>query len=53
MEVGLDDGSLRDLESAVQRAVDEATEAVKASPPSPLAVIETDVWADGGSSWRN
>ncbi len=53
MEVGLDDGSLRDLESAVQRAVDEATEAVKASPPPPLEAIEKDVWADGGSSWRN
>ena len=31
----------------------QATEAAKASPPSPPEVIETDLWADGGSSWRN
>jgi TPP-dependent pyruvate/acetoin dehydrogenase alpha subunit len=53
LEVGTKEAVLRDLESAVQRAVDEATEAAKASPPSGLEVIERDLWADGGSSWRN
>jgi hypothetical protein len=33
--------------------VDPATEAAKASPASTSEVIERDVWADGGSSWRN
>jgi pyruvate dehydrogenase E1 component alpha subunit len=51
--LGFEETSLRSIESAVQRAVDEATEAAKVSPPSALDVIETDVWADGGSSWRN
>src|SRR5229473_115212 len=53
LELGFAETSLRSIENAVQHAVDEATEAAKASPPSPLDVIETDVWADGGSSWRN
>jgi pyruvate dehydrogenase E1 component alpha subunit len=53
LEIGFDETLLRSIENAVQHAVDEATEAAKASPPSPLDVIETDVWADGGSSWRN
>jgi pyruvate dehydrogenase E1 component alpha subunit len=53
LELGFDETSVRGIESAVQRAVDEATEGAKASPPSPLEVIERDVWADGGSSWRN
>jgi len=53
LELGTPEGALREVEKAVQRAVDEATEAAKESPPSPLDVIERDVWADGGSSWRN
>jgi len=52
-EMGIDDRSLKEIESTVQRAVDDATETAKASPPSPLEVIAKDVWADGGSSWRN
>ena len=53
LELGTKEAVLRDIEGAVQRAVDEATEAAKASPPSGLEVIERDLWADGGSSWRN
>jgi len=51
--LGFEEGTLRSIEGAVQRAVDEATEAAKASPPAPPALIEKDVWADGGSAWRN
>ncbi len=53
LELGVAEGALREMEGAVQRAVDEATEAAKASPPSPLEVIDRDLWADGGASWRN
>jgi len=53
LELDFGEGPLRDVERAVQRAVDEATEAAKGSPPAPLEVIERDVWDDGGSSWRN
>ena len=52
-ELGVPESILREMEGAVQRAVDEATEAAKASPPSGIEVIDRDVWADGGSSWRN
>ena len=51
--MGIEENALRDIERAVERAVDEATEAAKACPPSGVEVIEKDVWADGGSSWRN
>src|SRR6266853_5615686 len=51
VELGVAESTLREMEGAVQRAVDEATEAAKASPPSPVDVIDRDVWADGGSSW--
>ncbi|TMB01320.1 MAG: thiamine pyrophosphate-dependent dehydrogenase E1 component subunit alpha [Deltaproteobacteria bacterium] len=53
IELGVPESALRDMEGAVQRAVDEATETAKASAPSSVDVIDRDVWADGGSSWRN
>jgi acetoin:2,6-dichlorophenolindophenol oxidoreductase subunit alpha len=53
LELGVAESVLRELETAVERAVDLATEAAKASPPPALDAIEKDVWADGGSSWRN
>ncbi len=53
LEAGVSERALHDIEAAAQRAVDEATEAAKASPPSPVDVVERDVWADGGSAWRN
>ena len=53
LEGGVAEKVLKELEAAVDRAVDEATEAAQASPPPSLHRIETDVWADGGSSWRN
>jgi len=53
LEAGVPEAALREIEGIAQRAVDEATEAAKASPPSPLDVVEQDVWSDGGSAWRN
>jgi acetoin:2,6-dichlorophenolindophenol oxidoreductase subunit alpha len=53
LELDVAGESLQEMEKAVQRAVDEATGTAKASPPAPLEVIERDLWADGGSSWRN
>ena len=41
------------IEEAVLQAVDEATEEAKASPPPSLDLMDQDVWADGGASWRN
>jgi TPP-dependent pyruvate/acetoin dehydrogenase alpha subunit len=53
LEAGVAEAAVREIEAAVERAVDEATEAARASPPAPLSVVEEDVWADGGSSWRS
>jgi TPP-dependent pyruvate/acetoin dehydrogenase alpha subunit len=50
---GVAEAALRDIEAACVRAVDEATEGAKASPPSSVDVVEHDLWADGGSAWRN
>ena len=41
------------IESEAMAEVDDATEQAEAAPPPDPAVIERDVWADGGSQWRN
>ncbi len=50
---GVEEPVLDEIQAAVLAQVDDATEFAKASPPSPAALIETDVWSDGGSAWRN
>jgi len=44
---------LHAIEQDTARRVDEATETAKASPAPPLELIHRDVWANGGSAWRN
>ncbi len=52
-ELGVADATLQDIDVEALRKVDEATEAAKASPPPPVDLVETDVWSDGSSTWRN
>ncbi len=52
VESGVDASTLEEIELSSARAVDEATQEAMASPPPDLFVVERDVWADGGSSWR-
>jgi pyruvate dehydrogenase E1 component alpha subunit len=52
-EFGIAAAVIKALEDEVLAEVDEATEFAKASPPPSLNLIDKDVWADGGSSWRN
>jgi len=47
------EGTLKDMEEQAMRKVDEATATAKASPPPSLDRIDRNVWADGGSAWRN
>jgi acetoin:2,6-dichlorophenolindophenol oxidoreductase subunit alpha len=53
LEAGVDAGVLDEIDATAQAAVDQATEEARSAPlPDPLT-IETEVWADGGSEWRN
>jgi acetoin:2,6-dichlorophenolindophenol oxidoreductase subunit alpha len=51
--LGFAEADLRAIELDTERRVDAATETAKASPTPALALIEKDVWADGGAAWRN
>jgi acetoin:2,6-dichlorophenolindophenol oxidoreductase subunit alpha len=53
LDLGVPEAQLTAIEKSVAGQVEEATEFAKSSPPPSLDVIMTDVWADGGSSWRN
>ena len=47
------EGTLKDMEEQAMRKVDEATATAKASPTPSLDGIGKNVWANGGSAWRN
>ena len=50
---GFDEGTLTAITNSVADRVNEATEAAKAGPEPSLDSIFTELWADGGSAWRN
>jgi pyruvate dehydrogenase E1 component alpha subunit len=50
---GVDEDTLRDIDEAAQRKVDLATDEARNAPPARLEDIESQVWSDGGSAWRN
>jgi pyruvate dehydrogenase E1 component alpha subunit len=52
-ELGIGTSVIEMIENDVGQQVDEATEIAKASGLPSLDMIETQVWADGGSAWRN
>jgi len=53
IELGIAEAGLVTIESETEALVDKATEEASNSPPPPLEIATTDVWADGSSSWRN
>jgi pyruvate dehydrogenase E1 component alpha subunit len=53
LDFGIAETDVAAMEEDVLKRVDEATEAAKASSPPSPDVIATEVWADGGSAWRN
>ena len=51
---GADEGTLASIDREVQDAVDRATEEARNAPlPDPQTDLLTELWADGGSSWRS
>jgi TPP-dependent pyruvate/acetoin dehydrogenase alpha subunit len=53
IKLGLDEAALLKIEAEVEAEVDEATETARNSPAADTSIVEIDVWADGGSAWRN
>jgi TPP-dependent pyruvate/acetoin dehydrogenase alpha subunit len=53
VSLGVKEAALATIDEEALREVDEATEAAKQSPPPSVDLVETEVWADGTSAWRN
>jgi pyruvate dehydrogenase E1 component alpha subunit len=53
VDAGVDEAELDQIDRSTQAAVDDATEKAKAAPFPDPSSLETDVFADGGSAWRN
>jgi pyruvate dehydrogenase E1 component alpha subunit len=53
LESGVAEGDLQAIESDAQAKVAAAEAEAREAPEPSVDVIETQVWADGGSAWRN
>ncbi|MBI4261780.1 MAG: thiamine pyrophosphate-dependent dehydrogenase E1 component subunit alpha [Actinobacteria bacterium] len=53
LSIGVPQDRLDEIEQEVARAIDEATEFAKGGPEPGEDSLLTDLWADGGSSWRS
>jgi pyruvate dehydrogenase E1 component alpha subunit len=53
LRLGVPEGDLSTIQQDVARRVDEATEFAKGGALPGEEHLLTDVWADGGSAWRN
>jgi len=52
-QFGVSEDIIAGIELYAKRRVDEATEKCKAAAPPSLEILTTDVYADGGFTWRN
>jgi len=50
---GVDAAALDQIDTKCTARIDEAEETARNSPPPPLSIADTDLWADGSSAWRN
>jgi TPP-dependent pyruvate/acetoin dehydrogenase alpha subunit len=53
VEAGIDEAELTRIETDAKAVVDAAVQAAKDAPLSDPSEAFTDVWANGGSQWRN
>jgi pyruvate dehydrogenase E1 component alpha subunit len=53
LRLGVPEADLSTIQQDVARRVDEATEFAKDGAVPGADLLMTDVWADGGSAWRN
>jgi pyruvate dehydrogenase E1 component alpha subunit len=50
---GIDEATLSKIEVEARLKVDVATEEARNAPHARIEDIESQVWSDGGSAWRN
>jgi TPP-dependent pyruvate/acetoin dehydrogenase alpha subunit len=50
---GVDEAEIVAVEEEQAARVDKAEETARNSGPPPLEIADTDLWADGSSTWRN
>lgn len=50
---GIEAAALDAIEREVLESVDRATEEARSGPAPDPSVVETELWADGGSAWRS
>ena len=50
---GVASEQLDDIEAAADRAMQQAADEADAAPEPPASTISENLWADGGSAWRN
>jgi pyruvate dehydrogenase E1 component alpha subunit len=53
LRIGIEEARLSEIEAAGEAEVEQATQIARASPAADVATAERDVFADGGSAWRN
>ncbi len=53
LRLGVSEEKLTAIETSVAEAIDAATEAAKSAPLPDADALLTNVWANGGSKWRN
>jgi TPP-dependent pyruvate/acetoin dehydrogenase alpha subunit len=51
--LGVDESVLRKIDDEARLKVDLATDEARKAPPARVEDIESQVWSDGGSAWRN
>jgi pyruvate dehydrogenase E1 component alpha subunit len=50
---GVEASSLDEIDRAAEELVDRATDEAREAPPPDASILETELWADGGSAWRS
>jgi len=53
LDLGTELATIEQIETETAAKIDAATEEARKAPPPDLELAEKDVWADGGSAWRN
>jgi pyruvate dehydrogenase E1 component alpha subunit len=50
---GVESSAVDEIDRAAQELVDRATDEAREAPVPDASILETELWADGGSAWRS